>query len=214
MFRFAYSCKKKCTKILVCGHECRDNCSIDCPPCKEMCTNRCPHSECHKTCGELCIPVNLTDFIFCGKISISFLYDILFQCKEYCEWRCEHLQCTKRCHEICDRDLCKHPNKDFLLFPYLNVRINLGHKCPHQSIGVCGEKSPKLCRICDKEEVEYPIFSTEDKIGARFIELEDCSHVFEVEGFIQWIAKETDTNDPKSIQFNKCPMCRVLIRRT
>lgn len=59
-------------------------------------------------------------------------------------------------------------------------------KCGHLSIGVCGEKPPQKCRICDKNEVTTIFFGNEEKADARFIELkEGCKDLFEVEDLIQ-----------------------------
>lgn len=131
-----------------------------------------------------------------------------FQCMEKCAWRCEHLQCSKLCCEPCDRELCEHPNTALI------------KECQHPSIGVCGEKMPRLCRVCNKDEVEEIFFGNEDEEDARFIELEDCKHVIEVEGLIGWMKAdpeqdETSSNGNRnSIQFKKCPKCKTNIRCT
>lgn len=128
---------------------------------------------------------------------------------EKCGWACKHLKCTKLCCEPCDRELCEHSDERKL------------RKCEHPSIGVCGEKTPSLCRICDKDKVEEIFFGYEGDEDARFIELEDCKHVIEVKGLIQWMNTEPDStgassNDgnPSSIQLKKCPKCKTEIRHT
>lgn len=134
-----------------------------------------------------------------NKLS-RFLKFFYFQCKEKCGWGCEHLECTKRCCEPCDREICTHPSKELI------------KKCSHQSIGVCGEPAPQLCRICQKEKfAELLFFGTEDVENARFIELADCHHIIEVKPLIQWMS--IDQNDG-SIQQKKCPRCTALIRHT
>lgn len=127
---------------------------------------------------------------------------------EQCAWRCKHLQCSKLCSETCDRELCEQPSTELI------------EKCGHPSIGVCGEKVPRLCRICDKDEVEEIFFGDEDEADARFIELEDCKHVIEVKGLLLWM-NQTDSSEPNSdgnnkisIQFKKCPKCKTIIRHT
>lgn len=128
---------------------------------------------------------------------------------EKCSWQCEHVKCTKLCSEPCDRELCEHPNKGLL------------EKCGHASIGVCGEKMPRLCRICNKDEVEEIFFGDEDEEYARFIELEDCKHIIEVQGLIHWMKSEPDAAESNSenanrssIQLKKCPKCKTEIRNT
>lgn len=128
---------------------------------------------------------------------------------EKCAWRCDHLQCSKLCSEPCDRELCEHPSAQTL------------DKCGHPSIGICGEQMPPQCRICDKDEVEEIFFGDEDEEDARFIELQDCKHIIEVNGLIQWMKSEPDSSEPNadgnnrnSIQFKKCPKCKTIIRHT
>lgn len=128
---------------------------------------------------------------------------------EECRWECEHLKCTKLCSEPCDRELCKHPSNE-------KVR-----KCGHQSIGVCGEQVPSLCRICNKDEVEEIFFGTEADEGARFIQLVDCKHIIEVDSLIHWMNAEPETSESNSengtrnsIQLKKCPKCKTEIRHT
>lgn len=136
--------------------------------------------------------------------SNSFLFLLIPQCKEKCEWKCAHLKCTKLCSEPCDRELCKHPNKKII------------RKCRHPSIGVCGERIPRLCRICNKDEVEEIFLGHEDEEGARFIELDDCGHVIEVKGLINWLKTGSDSTESNrhSIQLKKCPKCKTEIRHT
>lgn len=57
-------------------------------------------------------------------------------------------------------------------------------------------------------------FGTEDEPDARFVELADCGHVFEVQMMDQWMDQEETTPDEKPIdvQLKLCPKCRVPIR--
>lgn len=128
---------------------------------------------------------------------------------EKCQWKCKHLKCTKLCSEPCDRELCMHADKRFI------------RKCRHRSIGVCGEKIPHLCRVCNKDQVEEIFFGNEDEKNARFIELVDCKHIIEVDGLMQWMRSEpgsTESNATDSnqinIQLKKCPKCKTEIRNT
>ena len=57
-------------------------------------------------------------------------------------------------------------------------------------------------------------FGTEDEPDARFVELADCGHVFEVEMMDQWMDQAETTRDgkPVDVQLKLCPKCRVPIR--
>ena len=57
-------------------------------------------------------------------------------------------------------------------------------------------------------------FGTEDEPDARFVELADCGHVFEVQMMDQWMdqAETTPDGKPVDVQLKLCPKCRVPIR--
>ena len=82
---------------------------------------------------------------------------------------------------------------------------NFNHPC----IGLCGEPCPRLCRICNKDEVTEVFFGTEEEEDARFIELLDCGHVFEVAALDYWMDKDGETDD---IKLKECPKCKTPIR--
>ena len=86
--------------------------------------------------------------------------------------------------------------------------------CKHSCIGLCGEICPKKCRECHKDEVTNIYFGTEDEPDARFVELADCGHVFEVEMMDQWMdqAEATDDGKPINVQLKCCPKCNKPIR--
>ena len=115
-------------------------------------------------------------------------------CAEPCEWNCEHLKCTTKCGELCNRPPCNEP---------CPKRLHCGHSC----IGLCGEKCPQLCRVCDEGKVTEIFLGSEDEPDARFVELQDCNHMFEYSDLDRWM-KEQDGE----IQFKKCPRCNTPIR--
>ena len=57
-------------------------------------------------------------------------------------------------------------------------------------------------------------FGNEDDPNARFVELADCGHVFEVEMMDEWMNKAETTPDgkPVDVQLKLCPKCSVPIR--
>lgn len=74
---------------------------------------------------------------------------------------------------------------------------------------------PRLCRICNKDEVQTIFFGNEDNEDARFIELVDCKHVIEVDALLYWMKAESDSESNQvSIQLKKCPKCKTEIRHT
>ncbi|XP_071505626.1 NFX1-type zinc finger-containing protein 1-like [Diadema antillarum] len=202
------SCPESCNALLNCGHICSGTCgscyrgrlhvmcrqkcdrTLVCGhPCKETCATNCP--PCGRTCQNRCIHSRCRKR--CGEPCVP--------CAEICPWRCKHFQCRKKCGEPCDRRPCMYPCDKML-------------KCNHPCIGVCGEPCPKLCRICNKDEVTEIFFGDEDEPHARFVELEDCGHVIEVKGLDKWMTQASDTaGDAVSIQLKGCPRCKTPVRR-
>ena len=78
----------------------------------------------------------------------------------------------------------------------------------------CVEKIALLyVMICNKDEVTEIFFGTEDEEGARFIQLKDCEHVFEMSGLDQWMETQ-NAAESQLIKFIECPKCRTPIRRS
>ena len=88
--------------------------------------------------------------------------------------------------------------------------------CGHRCIGLCGEICPKKCRECHKDEVTEIYFGKEGEPKARFVELADCGHVFEIEMMDQWMDQDettrTDDGKPVDVQLKRCPKCSIPIR--
>ena len=200
-----------CKEILSCGHQCSGNCStcykgklhrpcdFKCGrtlPCGHMCTfpctNECP--PCSKPCKNYCNHSRCDRR--CGEPCVP--------CREDCQWRCSHFKCSKTCGEMCDRPRCDKPCNKLLL------------KCKHPCIGLCGEKCPRWCRKCHPKQVNEIFFGTEDEPNARFIQLEDCGHIFEVSGLDHWMDQQDNSTDSKAIeiQFKCCPKCKTNVRRS
>ena len=158
--------------------------------CDFPCTPTCP--PCMKECNNYCIHSR------CPRRC----YERCMPCKEPCAWRCEHQRCTRLCGERCNRPPCNEPCKKLL-------------KCGHPCIGLCGEKCPDKCRICDRDEVCEILFGSEDEEDARFIQLEECKHLLEVEGCDTWMAQaDDDESKPVEVQFKTCPKCKTQIRKS
>ena len=97
---------------------------------------------------------------------------------------------------MCNRPPCNEPCRKHL-------------RCGHPCIGLCGEKCPKLCRECNREEVVDILFGSEDDPDARFVELQDCNHIIEYSALDHWMDQQ---DEEKEIQFKKCPRCQTPIR--
>ncbi|EHB05998.1 NFX1-type zinc finger-containing protein 1 [Heterocephalus glaber] len=198
-------CTTKCGIILDCGHPCPGSCHscfegrfhVRCQqPCKrllicshkcqEPCIGECP--PCQRTCQNRCVHSQCKKK--CGELCSP--------CVEPCVWRCHHYQCTKLCSEPCDRPPC-----------YVPCTKLLG--CGHPCIGLCGEPCPKKCRVCHQDEVTQIFFGFEDEHDARFVQLEDCSHFFEVQALDRYMNEQK--NDEIAIRLKVCPICQVPIRK-
>ena len=198
-------CHKLCDATLTCGHRCEGTCS-DCHtgrlhvPCRKRCERIlvCGH-ECTDLCSVTCSPCRELCRTRCAHSRcLNTCGEPCPPCLEPCSWICEHYRCTKLCHEQCDRKRCPHSCAKLL-------------ECGHTCIGVCGEPCPDKCRICDHEEVCEIFFGDEDEPGAKFVQLEDCGHVLEVDSLDRWMDQSDGASD---IALKRCPKCKTLIQRS
>ena len=197
-----FKCSEPCDTLLDCGDSCTGTC--------DECHMERMHKRCSQTCGRQKYCGHTCDFPCasacppCFKPCRNFCvhsqcpkkcYEPCTPCMEPCEWKCKHLKCTELCGEMCNRPPCNEPCEKVI-------------KCGHPCIGLCGEKCPSLCRLCDKDEVCDIFFGTEDDENARFVELEDCSHIIEVTGLDKCVESPIDG----SVKFSECPKCKTPIR--
>ena len=195
-------CNEPCSTELACGHPCVGTCTechsgrlhVQCSaPCNR--TLPCGH-VCNYPCTSNCPPCNQQCSNCCNHSRCpKKCHESCNSCTEHCPWQCEHFKCTKQCGELCDRIRCDMPCRKFL------------DKCQHPCIGLCGEQCPTLCRVCDKKAVTEILFGDEDKPDARFVQLQDCKHIFEVNALDKWMDKSDG-----EVQFKSCPKCRTIIR--
>ncbi|NXN81607.1 ZNFX1 protein, partial [Bombycilla garrulus] len=195
-------CESKCSVTLACGHVCSGSCHtcfggrfhkacnrpckrvlICSHECQEPCTTECP--PCQKECQNYCIHSK------CKKKC----WESCVPCAEPCEWQCQHHQCTKLCSEPCNRPRCDVPCAKML-------------PCGHPCVGLCGEPCPKKCLVCDHEELTQIFFGSEDDPDARFVQLEDCGHVFESQGLDRYMDEAADV-----VKLKVCPLCQTPIRK-
>ena len=205
-----FKCLEPCKELLECGHPCPGTCSRCAggrlhQPCSHPCGRNLPCGHvCRFPCTNACPPCELGCRNYCNHSKCPRkCKDPCASCMEQCQWQCEHYQCNKKCGELCDRPRCDQPCRKKI------------KKCGHPCIGLCGEECPKLCRICNKDEVCGIFFGTEDEDDARFIQLKDCKHIFEVSGLDQWMdMAEADRQKAAEIQFKTCPKCKTPVRRS
>ncbi|NXX41716.1 ZNFX1 protein, partial [Tricholaema leucomelas] len=195
-------CKAKCTATLQCGHLCSGSCHT-CfggrfhEACKSPCTRLlvCSH-KCQQPCTAECPPCQLECQNQCVHSRCKRKCgERCSPCAEPCEWQCQHYQCTSLCSEPCNRPRCNVP---------CAARLRCGHPCA----GLCGEPCPKKCLVCDREELTQIFFGFEDDPDARFVQLEDCGHVFESQGLDHYMDEDDDV-----VKLKVCPMCQTPIRK-
>ncbi|KFP69846.1 NFX1-type zinc finger-containing protein 1, partial [Acanthisitta chloris] len=195
-------CNAKCSVTLACGHVCSGSCHT-CfggrfhKPCNSPCKRFliCSH-KCHQPCTTECPPCQLECQNYCIHSRCKKKCgESCVPCAEPCEWRCQHYQCTNLCSEPCNRPRCNVPCAKLL-------------SCGHPCVGLCGEPCPNKCLICDHEELTQIFFGFEEDPDARFVQLEDCGHVFESQGLDHYM--DVDDN---VIKLKVCPMCQTPIRK-
>ncbi|XP_051562536.1 NFX1-type zinc finger-containing protein 1-like [Myxocyprinus asiaticus] len=204
------NCWTMCGTTLKCGHPCpgtchgcyqgrlHKGCIYECKRtlvcshlCQEPCVRDCP--PCSLPCENRCIHSVCKKN--CGQPCAP--------CAEPCAWQCAHQRCTKLCHEPCDRPPCSVPCSKTL-------------PCGHPCIGLCGDPCPDKCRVCHPDDVMEIFFGNEDEPDARFIQLEDCKHLFESTGMDTYMVMDEVQGaelDQRAIRLKDCPRCRTPIRR-
>ncbi|XP_064484987.1 NFX1-type zinc finger-containing protein 1-like isoform X2 [Ornithodoros turicata] len=196
-------CRAPCTSTLSCEHPCKGTCG-SCfqnrfhKKCSQKCGRVlvCGH-ECKEPCAMNCPPCRLKCENECQHSRCrKKCGDICVPCSERCLWQCKHQRCEQLCCQPCLRPPCQKPCERILPL------------CKHPCVGFCGEPCPKLCRICNREELTSIFFGTEEEEDARFVQLEDCGHVLEESGLTSWMQQSSD-----AIQVKTCPMCKTPIRK-
>ncbi|XP_043397834.1 NFX1-type zinc finger-containing protein 1 [Chelonia mydas] len=199
-------CLETCKQKLECGHHCKGNC-YECVQgrlhvhCRNKCTRvlLCSH-QCQESCFENCPPCkrkcsNKCRHSRCDKPC----GEICFPCIQPCSWKCRHYRCTQLCSERCNRPRCNEPCQKSL-------------SCSHPCAGLCGEPCPPKCRTCHRDELTEIFFGAEDEPDARFVVLEDCGHVLEVQGLDRWMDGEPDNSQTQHVQLKVCPRCATPIQ--
>ena len=128
-------------------------------------------------------------------------------CKQNCSLPC-------RDFENAERNSPYQKRPEFSSEPYKRQRCDKPCQeqlpCGHSCIGICGEVCPNLCRVCNEDAVEF----SDSERGARFVELVDCRHVFEVKTLDQWIDESAVEEGEKEIKRRQCPKCSTPILHT
>ena len=193
--KYEILCKEKCNDLLPCGHICSGTCG-KClggtlhVKCKKNCEKNlvCGH-RCEQKCSAECICnkqcPNRCPHGECGEECCEICVD----CVEPCEIKCPHRKCENSCGEKCS------------VFP-CNQRCKKKLKCKHQCIGLCGERCPNICKICQPQNECFQIFfGYEEDEDALFYETE-CEHIIEYRGMDAYIKNQ------KTISIPVCPKCK------
>ncbi|MCO5562178.1 hypothetical protein L7F22_015804 [Adiantum nelumboides] len=206
-----YLCREPCRQILPdCEHICQGTCGT-CKQgqvhvrCKRKCNRSLPCGHpCSSRCHEVCPPCTMP----CQKRCLhsrcpNLCGDPCVPCVEPCQWSCMHLACSLLCHELCDRPCCNEPCKKIL-------------QCGHLCLGLCGEPCPSICRHCTpgfRDTISLLMMDEFDDTD-RFVELQDCGHVFEVSGLDTWMHTEQSGSGTNGISPKQCPECRTSVTRS
>ncbi|XP_013143932.1 PREDICTED: NFX1-type zinc finger-containing protein 1-like [Papilio polytes] len=196
-------CAEPCGALLACGHQCGGTCS-QCRQgrlhvaCTQTChqTNICGH-QCEVACNQVCPPCARRCEVRCAHSQCSKLCgEPCAPCQEACSRRCEHGACARRCGEACGRAACDAPCARAL-------------RCGHACRGLCGEPCPDVCNICRPDDFPRGFIGEEYDDDAKFIQLQDCPHVMEVQEMDGLMMADKET-----IAIRTCPFCRKPIINT
>ena len=193
-------CVQPCNKPLSCNHKCPGNhlCADGslCPPCLRPCPTKCTHRSCKLPCGVPCIP-----------------------CDAPCTYSCAHMVCQALCGEPHDcllrngmEDVTMENSEglDCVCACACTLKLPCGHNC----MGICGEKCPKLCFVCEPTDR----FASHDVIVTL-----SCGHTFEKSLLYDRVITRSSSNTdstPQSIneiqdadvKVPSCPTCGVILQ--
>ncbi|XP_030749161.1 NFX1-type zinc finger-containing protein 1-like [Sitophilus oryzae] len=196
-------CSSPCKIKLKCGHQCSGTCGT----CKQSrihkrCAESCGvplvcNHECPIPCRQACRPCTRPCEIKCSHNRCNKKCgEPCVPCKELCSRRCPHVRCNRWCGDICNVDPCIE-------------RCSKTLPCGHQCVGFCGDPCPKLCKICNEEELTEIFLGNEDEPDAIYVMLRDCGHIFEHTDLENWLKTDED-----QIKFKVCPKCKTSITTT
>ena len=164
---FKNICTQKCDIKKMCNHPCYGTCDKCLEgalhiKCEEKCKKIlfCGHI-CNKKCFEECICESYSHKI-CSHMNGTFNCGDKIICDKKCNIGCKHKKCNKKCGELCDRKPCEK-------------RCDNKMKCGHQCFGICGERCPDICKICNSDE-ECFINIKENELLYKT----KCGHIFPV----------------------------------
>ena len=152
--------------------------------------SKCQQGRLHLPCKSRCSRV-----LFCGHTCQDICVRACPPCSLPCRNYCEHQKCKRSCGDLCEpckNEYSRECSHQKLLLPCGEISGDRSSceepcqkktPCGHSCIGVCGEKCPKLCRVCNEEADCFK----ENDSRAMFIELNDCGHTFEVRKLDKWI---------------------------
>ena len=181
-------CQEPCLEKLPCGHICAGKCGLCLQgtlhiPCKKKCSKRliCSHI-CSKNCSEECICEEKCEKFCEHKHCSKNCYDTCENCLEKCSNECKHRKCMEKCGELCDVKPC-------------NKRCEKILECKHQCFGLCGERCPDICGICDSNALNKKNNKENELLYKTY-----CGHIVLVKEIESIFAK-------KNIDIYKCPKC-------
>ncbi|KAI8798619.1 NFX1-type zinc finger-containing protein 1 [Biomphalaria glabrata] len=200
-------CTEPCQAVLECEHICTGTCG-KCNNgrlhlnCQQKCQKIliCGHS-CNDTCNS-CSPCSRQCETSCQHSRCpKKCGESCTPCVEWCSWACKHEKCPELCCQPCERPACDVPCPE---------QLHCGHNCA----GLCGEKCPCLCSICDKDElIANSLNGYDGDPTTLFVEI-DCGHVIEVDFMDQWMATSaSDDSDQITIGLKSCPICKTPVRK-
>lgn len=100
---------------------------------------------------------------------------------------------------MCDRVRCNEKCQKLL-------------KCGHFCIGVCGESCPNICRRClSPQKFQSLVFGKKRYKHTKYVLLEDCQHVVEVDFLDEWMDKVIEEGE---IKWKCCPKCFAPVIKT
>eukprot|EP01054_Gregarina_sp_Poly1_P009913 Gregarina_sp_Poly_1__9912@NODE_649_length_6956_cov_63_385832_g380_i2_p1_GENE_NODE_649_length_6956_cov_63_385832_g380_i2NODE_649_length_6956_cov_63_385832_g380_i2_p1_ORF_typecomplete_len2146_score230_49AAA_12/PF13087_6/4_4e47AAA_11/PF13086_6/7_3e27AAA_11/PF13086_6/1_4e16AAA_30/PF13604_6/1_1e09AAA_30/PF13604_6/0_019Viral_helicase1/PF01443_18/1_1Viral_helicase1/PF01443_18/6e07AAA_19/PF13245_6/1_5e08ResIII/PF04851_15/1_1e06ResIII/PF04851_15/2_1e03UvrDhelicase/PF00580_21/3_3e05DUF2075/PF09848_9/1_2e0 len=193
-------CKHPCDSRLICGCQCSGTCHT-CkegwhPSCSAQCNKIlfCGHA-CDTKCPQLCGPCTKACPRACRhRKCAKRCSEVCEPCLQPCGNECFHRKCKKRCGQVCDVEPCTHPCRRRL-------------PCTHPCLGLCGDTCPRICAICNRDQLLELTVKYKD---LRFVQIQECDHILGVK-YLDLHMKESE---PRLGDWPCCPICSCSIRKS
>ncbi len=126
--------------------------------------------------------------MICPHLNKNFICGDEIICEKECDIKCKHGKCNNKCGELCDRKPCDKRCDKIMI-------------CGHQCFGLCGERCPDVCNICNPNDKNFVDIQENGLLYKT-----NCGHIFSVYKLDKYFY-----NKERNIEIYRCPECNNIL---